>query len=88
MKVLVALLTIAGAALTSTSAAAQASAFCLRGCDFGSGDCSYATYQQCQASAAGRTAWCDANPNVRAVSDPQQAGRADLSRTKFSRRRL
>jgi predicted ATPase len=83
MKVLVALLIVAGTALASTSAAAQASAFCLRGCDFGAGDCSYATYQQCQASAAGRTAWCDANLNVRAVSDPQPVGRAKISRRRL-----
>ena len=84
MKVLVALLSIAaGCALTSTAASAEGSAFCLRGCDFGSGDCSYVSYQQCQASASGRVGWCEANPYVRTVSDPQQAVRA-----KFSRRRL
>jgi uncharacterized protein YgiB involved in biofilm formation len=83
MKILVALLTIAVVALASTAAAAQASAFCLKGCDFGAGDCSYATYQQCQASAAGRTAWCEANPNIRAVSDPLQSGRAKISRRRL-----
>jgi Protein of unknown function (DUF3551) len=84
MKILVALLTIAaGCALTSTAASAEGSAFCIRGCDFGNGDCSYSSYQQCQANAAGRTAWCDANPYFRSVSDPQLPVRA-----KYSRRRL
>jgi hypothetical protein len=28
------------------------------------GDCSYSTYEQCQASASGRYAWCNINPRV------------------------
>jgi len=36
--------------------------FCIRGCDFGAGDCSFANYAQCQATASGRDAWCAANP--------------------------
>jgi hypothetical protein len=39
--------------------------FCLRGCDASSGglgDCSFSSYQQCQATASGRTAWCASNP--------------------------
>ena len=41
---------------------------CIQGDDFGAGDCSFASYQQCQATASGRTAYCGANlrfPNVR-----------------------
>lgn len=42
--------------------------YCIRGDDFaGAGDCSFASYQQCQATASGRTAYCGANlrfPNV------------------------
>jgi len=88
MKILVALLTttlltMAVCALASTAASAQGSSYCARGCDFGSGDCSYSSYQQCQASVSGRVGWCDANPYVRTVSDPQLAVRA-----KYSRRRL
>jgi hypothetical protein len=41
---------------------------CIQGEDFaGAGDCSFASYQQCQATASGRTASCGANlrlPNV------------------------
>jgi Protein of unknown function (DUF3551) len=88
MKILVALLTttlltMAVCALASTAASAQGASYCARGCDFGSGDCSYSSYQQCQASVSGRVGWCDANPYVRTVSDPQLAVRA-----KYSRRRL
>jgi hypothetical protein len=88
MKSLVALvtttlLTTAACALASTAASAQGSSYCARGCDFGSGDCSYSSYQQCQASVSGRVGWCEANPYIRTVSDPQQPVRAT-----FSRRRL
>ena len=43
--------------------------YCIQGDDFpgGAGDCSFASYQQCQATASGRTAYCGANlrfPNV------------------------
>lgn len=38
--------------------------YCIQGDDFagGAGDCSFASYQQCQATASGRTAHCGANP--------------------------
>jgi hypothetical protein len=84
MKILVALFAIAAACLlNAVPAAAQNSAFCLRGCDFGRNDCNFATYQQCQASASGLTAWCEANPNFHQVSDAQQPAHA-----RYSRRRL
>lgn len=60
-------------------AAAQDLPFCLKGCDFGNGDCSFATYQQCLATASGRDAWCDANPSLRASHGPQAV--------RYSRRR-
>jgi Protein of unknown function (DUF3551) len=83
MKMLVALFAIATACLLSTvPAAAQNSAFCLRGCDFGRNDCNFATYQQCQATASGLTAWCEANPSFHQVSDVQPA------RARYSKRRL
>jgi Protein of unknown function (DUF3551) len=84
MRLLVALSAISAAcALNPTAAVAQNSAFCLKGCDFGAGDCSFASYQQCQASASGREAWCDANPYFRPVSDPQPSGRSRLSRRRL-----
>jgi hypothetical protein len=51
-------------ALGAAPAMAQGYAFCIKGCDFGAGpgDCSFVSYQQCQASAAGRAAYCSSNP--------------------------
>jgi hypothetical protein len=84
MKILVALCAIATVCLLNTvPAAAQNSAFCLRGCDFGYSNCTFSSYQQCQASASGLTAWCEANPYFHQVSGPQQPARA-----RYSKRRL
>jgi hypothetical protein len=60
-------LTAAGAATLTTSAPAAAYDYpwCVAGRDMGyPGDCSYATYNQCMASASGRIAYCSANPRV------------------------
>jgi hypothetical protein len=58
-------------------AAARDYPFCIKGCDFGSGrgDCSFSTYQQCQASASGRDAWCAENPyfSARAEMPPDRS---------------
>jgi Protein of unknown function (DUF3551) len=58
--------------------------YCIKGCDFGGGrgDCSFSSYEQCQATAAGRDAWCAANPdfNARAVA---QDDRSRQSRRRF-----
>jgi hypothetical protein len=45
-------------------AAARDYPFCIKGCDFGAGrgDCSFSSYEKCQATASGRDAYCDANP--------------------------
>jgi hypothetical protein len=52
------------AAINVGPAAATEFPFCIKGCDFaaGRGDCSFSSYQQCQATASGRDAYCDANP--------------------------
>lgn len=62
----------AGETITSKSywpnearqSAARDYRYCIQGNDFagGAGDCSFASYQQCQATASGRTAYCGANP--------------------------
>ena len=37
--------------------------YCLQGDEFaGTGDCGFTSYQQCQATASGRLAYCGANP--------------------------
>jgi hypothetical protein len=72
-------LVVGCAALTSGAlpAAAQNYPFCIKGCDFGAGrgDCSFSSYQQCQATASGRDAYCDANPyfNTRAELQPNRS---------------
>jgi len=54
-------------------AAARDYPFCIKGCDFGAGlgDCSFSSYQQCQATAAGRDASCAANPYFSAKAELQ-----------------
>jgi len=50
---------------------ATAGSYCIKGCEVGgaSGDCSFASYQQCQATAAGRGGWCEANPDFNAKAE-------------------
>src|SRR4029077_13236351 len=46
-----------------TPIAASEYRYCLQGDDYaGAGDCGFASYQQFQAAASGRTAYCGANP--------------------------
>ena len=75
--------TMTACLLNTIPAAAQSAAFCLRGCDFGYSNCSFTSYQQCQASASGLTAWCEANPFFHQVSDAQPPVHA-----RYSKRRL
>ena len=45
-----------------TSVVASEYRYCLHGDDFAAtGDCGFTCYQQCQATASGRTAYCEAN---------------------------
>lgn len=84
MRVLLVLLTISAASLLGAGAACAAgSAYCLRGCDFGASECSFSTYQQCMATASGRTGWCDANPDFRSVNALQQVGHPRMSRRRL-----
>jgi hypothetical protein len=59
------------AATNAAPAAAGNLPFCIKGCDFGggAGDCSFSTYQQCQATASGRDATCAANPYFNANAE-------------------
>jgi Protein of unknown function (DUF3551) len=46
-----------------TAVAANEYRYCLHGDDYaGPGDCGFTSYQQCQATASGRTAYCEVNP--------------------------
>jgi hypothetical protein len=79
-------LTLCFAAWTSGAlpAAAQEFPFCIKGCDFaaGRGDCIFSSYAQCQATASGRTAWCDANPYYSARAELQPT-HSRMSRRRF-----
>jgi hypothetical protein len=78
-----ALMAIGVVAAMNTPAAAGGSPFCIKGCEFGGsvGDCSFSSYQQCQATASGRDAWCAANPYFSANAE-LQANRGPLSRSR------
>jgi hypothetical protein len=70
------------AAANPVPAAAGNFPFCIKGCDFGAGDCSFSTYQQCQVTASGRDAYCDANPYFNANAEPL-TNRSHLTRRRF-----
>jgi hypothetical protein len=69
----------AACAIDTAPAAARDYPYCIKGCDYGSslGDCSFSSYQQCQATASGRLAYCAANPyfNENADLQPNRSSR-------------
>ena len=70
-----------------TPVAASEYRYCLQGYDYaGGGDCGFTSYQQCQASASGRMAYCEANPNL-AAANPYLANAAVLTIPAPPRRR-
>jgi hypothetical protein len=73
-------------ALQPVASLARDYPFCMKGgnSDSSYGDCSYDTYQQCQASASGRNAYCDANPFYNGGNERESsAGRHNTSRRRF-----
>jgi hypothetical protein len=60
-------------AAVAMPAAAREFPYCIKGCDFGAGtgDCSFSSQAQCQATASGRDASCAANPYFNAKADMQ-----------------
>jgi hypothetical protein len=84
-KVFLALILCSTASMITTlPAAARDYPFCIKGCDFGAGrgDCSFTSYQQCQATASGRDAYCDVNPYYTAYAEPQP-NRGPVSRRRY-----
>jgi hypothetical protein len=70
-----------------TPVAASEYRYCLQGDDYaGAGDCGFTSYQQCQATASGRTAYCAANPYL-AAANPYLANAAVLTIPAKPRRR-
>jgi hypothetical protein len=68
-KAMLAMMTVLAAGAASFTGSAPAAAYdyryCLQGRGVGiPGDCSYATYAQCMASASGRALYCNINPRV------------------------
>jgi len=76
MLAILALSAVTAASVTGTSpAAAYDYPYCVQGRGVGvPGDCSYATYGQCMASASGRAVYCGVNPRV-AFGQQQRRGR-------------
>ena len=68
---LVLIVGFAASAIGAMPAMAMEFPYCIKGCDFavGRGDCSFSTYAQCQATAAGRDASCAQNPYFNAKAD-------------------
>jgi hypothetical protein len=56
-------------AVAAMPVAARDFPYCIKGCDFGAGDCSFSSLAQCQATASGRDATCAANPYFNAKAD-------------------
>jgi len=76
-KTLLALMTVLAAGTASMVGSAPAAAYdypyCLQGRGVGiPGECSYATYEQCMASASGRNLYCAINPRVAFGQQPQR----------------
>jgi hypothetical protein len=48
--------------------------YCIQGDEFqgGAGECSFTTFQQCQATASGRLAYCGTNPSFSNVVQPDR----------------
>jgi len=68
-KAILAMVTLIAAGVASVAGSAPAAAYdypyCLQGRGIGiPGECSYATYGQCMASASGRGLYCNINPRV------------------------
>jgi hypothetical protein len=72
------------AAIDAAPATAGEMPFCIKGCDFGggTGDCSFSTYQQCQATASGRDATCATNPYFNANAE-MLPDRSRMSKRKY-----
>ena len=54
-----------------TPVAASELRYCLHGDDYAfAGDCAFTSYQQCQATASGRTAYCTVDPYLTIAAVP------------------
>ena len=82
---MLALLALSAATTATTVGSSPAAAYdypyCLQGRGVGvPGECSYATYDQCMASASGRSLSCNVNPRVAFGQQLQQQRRMRVYR--------
>lgn len=77
MRFVLALLALSGAVISLPAAAvAREPAYCLQGRSWGyPGNCQFATYQQCMATASGTDAYCGVNPRAAFAAEPDRRGR-------------
>ena len=76
-KLLLAVLALSAAGVATLATSAPAAAYdypwCVQGRGVGiPGDCSYQTYAQCEASASGRSLYCNSNPRAALNQMPQR----------------
>ena len=76
------MLCCAASLIGALPAAARDYPYCIMGCDFGAGDCSFTSYQQCQATASGREAYCAENPYFSGNAFSANASSANASSAK------
>jgi hypothetical protein len=74
-NVILALLAASGLAMVGTAPASAVGTrypFCIQGDEFpGLSNCTFASYEQCQATASGRRLYCIANPYYNAAGEPR-----------------
>ena len=82
-NVILALLAASGLAMVGTAPASAVGTrypFCIQGDEYpGLSNCTFTSYEQCEASASGRRLYCMANPYYNAGSEPR--GNKGRSRT-------
>jgi hypothetical protein len=74
-NVILALLAASGLAMVGTAPASAVGTrypFCIQGDEYpGLSNCTFTSYEQCEASASGRRLYCMANPYYNAASEPR-----------------
>ena len=74
-NVILALLAASGLAMVGTAPASAVGTrypFCIQGDEYpGLSNCTFTSYEQCEASASGRRLYCMANPYYTAASEPR-----------------
>jgi hypothetical protein len=72
MRFIIGFTALTAIALSAAPASAQDYPYCLQGRQWGyPGNCQFATYQQCLATASGTDSYCGLNPRVAYGSQPQ-----------------